>query len=40
VRADQTPADDVTAALDVLDRRRVLGVVLNGVDAEPERYGY
>lgn len=40
VRADQTPADDVAAALDVLDRRRVLGVILNGVDAKPERYGY
>jgi capsular exopolysaccharide synthesis family protein len=40
VRADQTPADDVAAALDVLDRRRVLGILLNGVDAKPERYGY
>jgi capsular exopolysaccharide synthesis family protein len=40
VRADVTPEDDVAAALDVLDRRRVLGVILNGVDAKPERYGY
>jgi capsular exopolysaccharide synthesis family protein len=40
VRANATPRDDVTAALDVLDRRRVLGLVLNGVQAEPERYGY
>ena len=40
VRADQTPQEDVTAALDILDRRRILGVVLNGVDAQPERYGY
>jgi Mrp family chromosome partitioning ATPase len=40
VRADQTPQDDVAAALDVLDRRRILGVVLNGTDAQPQRYGY
>ncbi|RIL04873.1 MAG: protein tyrosine kinase [Proteobacteria bacterium] len=40
VRANETPRDDVAAALDILDRRRVLGVVLNGVEAEPERYGY
>lgn len=40
VRADQTPQDDVTAALDVLDRRRILGLVLNATDAKPERYGY
>lgn len=29
VRADRTPEEDVEAALDVLDRRRVLGLVLN-----------
>jgi capsular exopolysaccharide synthesis family protein len=29
VRADETPEEDVEAALDVLDRRRVLGLVLN-----------
>jgi len=29
VRADKTPEEDVEAALDVLDRRRVLGLVLN-----------
>jgi len=29
VRADQTPEEDVEGALDVLDRRRVLGLVLN-----------
>jgi len=40
VRADQTPQDDVVAALDVLDRRRILGMVLNGTDAQPQRYGY
>jgi capsular exopolysaccharide synthesis family protein len=40
VRADQTSKDDLAAALDVLDRRRILGVILNGVDVEQERYGY
>jgi len=29
VRADETPEEEVEAALDVLDRRRILGVVLN-----------
>ena len=40
VRANATPREDVAAALDVLDRRRVLGLVINDVAAEPERYGY
>jgi len=40
VRADVTPREDVHAALEVLDRRRILGMVLNGVDTSPERYGY
>jgi len=40
VRANQTPREDVAAALDILDRRRVLGVVLNGVETETKRYGY
>jgi protein-tyrosine kinase len=40
VRANQTPRDDVAAALDILDRRRVLGLVLNGVETETKRYGY
>lgn len=40
VRADETPADDVEAALDVLDRRRVVGVILNGSASETQRYGY
>lgn len=40
VRANQTPRDDVSAALDVLDRRRVLGLVMNGVESEQRRYGY
>jgi capsular exopolysaccharide synthesis family protein len=40
VRADTTPQADVEAALDLLDRRRVLGLVLNGAETEPARYGY
>ena len=40
VRADVTPREDVYAALEVLDRRRVLGTVLNGVASSGERYGY
>lgn len=40
VRADVTPKPDVEAALEVLDRSRVLGLVLNGSDARHERYGY
>jgi hypothetical protein len=30
----------VTATLDVIDRRRVLGLVLNGVEDGARRYGY
>ena len=40
VRAGTTPREEVQAALDVLDRRRVLGMVLNGTDQGHERYGY
>lgn len=40
VRADSTPQQDVHAALDMLDRRRVLGVVLNGAEIDAHRYGY
>jgi Mrp family chromosome partitioning ATPase len=40
VRADNTPREDVLAALDVLDRRRLLGMVLNGADTESGRYRY
>jgi capsular exopolysaccharide synthesis family protein len=40
VRADVTSGDDVEAALDVLDRRRVLGVVLNGAEIDTQRYAY
>jgi len=39
VRADKTPEEDVEAALDVLDRRRILGLLLN--DARiPSDNGY
>lgn len=40
VRADQTPEDDVQATMDLLDRRRLLGVVLNGAETDTQRYGY
>jgi capsular exopolysaccharide synthesis family protein len=40
VRASETPREDVEAALDVVDRRRVLGVVLNGAEVDQQRYGY
>lgn len=40
VRAGSTPREDIQAALDVLDRRRVLGAVLNGADTDPGYYGY
>jgi capsular exopolysaccharide synthesis family protein len=40
VRAGSTSSDDVAAALEILDRRRVVGVVLNGVEDSSDRYGY
>lgn len=40
VRADVTRREDVDAALEVLDRRRVLGLLLNGVEQGRESYGY
>lgn len=40
VRAGETPREDIQATLDVLDRRRILGVVLNGADTDPGYYGY
>ncbi|MCP5056923.1 MAG: CpsD/CapB family tyrosine-protein kinase [bacterium] len=33
VRADRTPQGEVAAAIEILDRRRILGVVLNGAEA-------
>ena len=40
VRADVTPREEVQAALDILDRRKVVGLVLNGSEATREQYGY
>jgi capsular exopolysaccharide synthesis family protein len=40
VQAGSTAQVDVSAALEVLDRRRVLGVVLNGVEDASDHYGY
>ncbi len=40
VRADVTPRKDIEAALEMLDRRRVLGMILNGSKEMRERYGY
>jgi capsular exopolysaccharide synthesis family protein len=40
VRADITPRAEVGAALEILDRRRILGLVLNGVELNREGYGY
>ena len=40
VRADYTSQQDIEAALDILDRRRLLGLVLNGADVDRGRYGY
>jgi capsular exopolysaccharide synthesis family protein len=40
VRAGVTPQEEIEAALDILDRRRVVGLVLNGSEASREQYGY
>ena len=40
VRADVTAHQDVEAALEILDRRRLLGLVLNGAHVNQGRYGY
>jgi capsular exopolysaccharide synthesis family protein len=40
VRADVTPREEVGAVLDILDRRKILGMVLNGADINRESYGY
>jgi len=40
VRASLTPQEEVRAALDVLGRDRVVGLVLNGSEATREQYGY
>jgi capsular exopolysaccharide synthesis family protein len=40
VRADVTPHQEVESALEILDRRRLLGLVLNGAQVDQGRYGY
>jgi protein-tyrosine kinase len=40
VRASVTPQEEVQAALAVLGRERVVGLVLNGSEATREQYGY
>ena len=40
VRADVTARRDIEATLDLLDRRRLLGLILNGTRASEGRYGY
>lgn len=40
VRAGVTPKEEVQAALDILDRRRIVGLVLNGSESSREQYGY
>ena len=40
VRADVTPHEEIEAALEILDRRRLLGLVLNGAQVDQGRYGY
>jgi capsular exopolysaccharide synthesis family protein len=40
IRAHATPQDEVAAALQIIGRERLLGMVLNESDANPSRYGY
>jgi capsular exopolysaccharide synthesis family protein len=40
IRAHSTSHDEVAGALEVLDRGRLLGTVLNEADLSPSRYGY
>jgi capsular exopolysaccharide synthesis family protein len=40
VRANLTSQQDVEAVLEILDRRRLLGLVLNGAQTGQGRYGY
>ncbi len=40
VRADVTPQPDLEAALELLDRENLLGLVLNGAQVDLGRYGY
>lgn len=38
VRADVTPEPEIASALEVIDRRRVLGLVMNGAEPTSSRY--
>jgi Mrp family chromosome partitioning ATPase len=40
VRADVTARPELEAVLEILDRDRMLGLLINGVDADQGRYGY
>ncbi len=40
VRANKTPREEVNAILEILDRRKVVGMVLNGADVDRDTYGY
>jgi len=40
VRADSTARSDLEAVLEILGRQRILGLLINGVDADQGRYGY
>ena len=40
VRADSTSEEDIETLLEILDRRRILGLVLNGAKVDQARYGY
>jgi len=40
VRADSTGQNEIQAVLEVLDRRRILGMLINGVNTNQGRYGY
>ena len=40
VRADVTAQSDLEAVLEILDRQRILGLLINGVDIDQGRYGY
>lgn len=40
VRAGATPRDDIQTALEIIDRRRILGLLLNGAEATRKQYAY
>jgi capsular exopolysaccharide synthesis family protein len=40
VRADKTRQEEVQTVLEILDRQRLLGLLLNGAAVDQGRYGY